>query len=502
MRKFRQIVALLASFAVLNGAHADVCQQADVQEIDVEINTSKIIRANAPKELFGFNIPWASFQIGYFRNGLVRPELIELLAHFKGAAYRYPGGSPSNWFEWQKAVGPMAKRAKMHYEYDRYALAEFGLAEFADFVAAVNGRAILTLNVVGPYKKAPLSPTALAADTVEILNHVRNHTSFGCVGGTNCGVMAWELGNELDQNPYNWPASIYVKRTDVVISAVTDLMPEVQWIANGRSAPWDPNKSSYSAFNASLADGLADRVRAIAIHPYYDGIDIPAATRYVTEFGKSWANARNGGKVFVTEHAVWPTVPVIGRWESNWHQANDIGGAISTADFLLVMFGNPQVASANWHALGVEGPWQLVRWDRTKDIYYPSPVYWGLRTLREAYLTHVVQTHYKQPSGATYSGGYDIRVVGMISEDGQTASVLGVNRKAKPLRLRVLWSGVPRKAGASTFRAVSGLSPSEDNTDIEPQKVTMKTITNNLLSRRSASVWCVPANSVFSIVEP
>jgi len=502
MSRFKLVIALLTSSIIQISAHAESCQQADVQEIIVEINTSKIIRADAPKELFGFNIPWESFQLGYLREGTVRQELIELLAPFKGASYRYPGGSPSNWFEWQKAIGPAAQRVAMHYEYDRYAIAEFGLVEFANFVSAVKGRAVLTLNLVGPYKKMPLSASELSANILEMLNYVRHSTSFGCVGGPNCGVMAWELGNELDQTPYNWPASIYIKRAEAVISAISAAMPEVEWIANGFSAPWGTHKSNYQVFNEALAAGLADTVQAIAIHPYYDGISIPTAAQYVTEFGKNWVNARVGGKVFVTEHARWPTVPAKGRWESNWHQANDVGGAISTADFLLVMFGNQQVASANWHALGVTGPWQLVRWNRAKDLFYASPVYWGLRAIREAYLDHLVLTRYSQPPGVSYSGGYDVRLVGMASDDGQSASVLGINRHAKPLTLRVLWSGGSRKTGVGTLRAVSGASPSDDNTDLDPQKVTMKTSFQHLQSARSASVWCVPALAVFSITEP
>ena len=504
MSVFRGVVSLLALLSTSIASYADDCQQPGVQEIAIEVDTSKVVRVDAPKELFGFNLPWPEFQYGYFRKGLVRPELIEWLAPFEGASYRYPGGSPTNWFEWRKSIGPVSQRAALHAEYDRYAIAEFGLAEFADFVAKVRGRAVLTLNLVGPYKRTPLSPGELATDTVEMLNYVRNSTSFGCVGGVNCGLMALELGNELDWGGYNWPASIYIKRADAVISAVSAVMPEVQWVANGRTAPWDPRSVNFAVYNAALADGLADRVQAIAIHSYYDGISIPAAENYVAAFGKSWAKGQTGSKVFITEHARWPAGSATGRWESYWYQGTSVGGALSTADFLLSMLGNKQVAAANWHALGAAGPWQLVRWDSNRDLLYPSPVYWGLRTLREAYLDNVVQTRYNQPSGVTYPSGYNygIRMVGMAAKNGQAASVLGINRNEQPYKLRLVWTGEPRKAGSWLMRTVSGASTSEDNTDIEPQKVTMKTISQDLPPARSASVWCVPAHAVFSIVEP
>ena len=110
--------------------------------INSEINVNSIIRDNAPKELFGFNLPWRDFQIGYFRNGEVKDELIELLSPFYGASYRYPGGSPTSSFEWRNSIGPVAQRKLQHADYDRYSIPEFGLNEFANFV--VEG--VLTLH--------------------------------------------------------------------------------------------------------------------------------------------------------------------------------------------------------------------------------------------------------------------------------------------------------------------------------------------------------------------
>jgi alpha-N-arabinofuranosidase len=501
MKKHKKIVIWIAALIASIGAHADDCQQPGVQEISIEINTTKIIRADAPKEIFGFNIAWWSFQRGYFRTGSVRPELIEWLLPFAGAAYRYPGGSPSNWFEWRKSVGAVAQRAAQHSEFERYAVAEFGLMELSEFILAVKGRAVLTLNLVGPYKKSPLSPDELAIDTLEMMNYVLNKTKFGCVGGDKCGVMAWELGNELEWAPYNWPASTYIKRADAVVTTVSAVMPEAQWIANGRTAPWGAKSPDYRSYNTAIAAGLAGKVHAISIHPYYDGITIPTAAQYVTDFGKTWDHARAGGKVFVTEHARWPTQPTVGKWEYNWYQGTGVGGAISSVDFVLATLMNPLVASANWGGLAVEGPWQLVRLDKTKDLLYPSPVYWGLRTIREAYLDHVVHTRYKQPTDLAYAG-YSVRILGMSSTDGKSASVIGVNRNAAPYKIRILWSGGTRKRGQGLLRTVSGASTSEDNTDAEPEKITMKTDSQILLSNRSTSVWCVPANAVFSIVEP
>lgn len=499
---FRQNIFLFFVFISSISSSADECKNKIAQEISVEIDTSRFIRLNSPKEIFGFNLPWRDFQQGYYRNGDIRPELINYLLPFKGASYRYPGGSPSNSFEWRKSIGPIKQRTPLHADFDRYSVAEFGLSEFVSFVIDVNGRAILTLNLLGPYKKAPLSPNELASDTVEMLEYIKGSTAFACVGGATCRLMAVELGNELDWQPFNWPAAIYIGRANSVVSAASNVMPEIQWIANGRTAPWDAKAPDYKSYNTAISLGLNGRVQAIAIHPYYDGIDIPAAAQYVNDFGNTWATSHASSQVFITEHARWPTIPARGEWKTNWFQATGLGGAIASSDFLLTLMTNTQVAAANWHALGLSGPWQLIRLNKEHDQLYPSPVYWGLRAIREAYLDHVVSTRYRQPSATSYSGGYDLKLLGMVDADAKHVSVLGINRNTAPLVLNIRWTGGPRKAGVGKLKVVSGNSMADDNTDLAPQKITMKSIFKEMAPSRSTSNWCVPGQSVFSILEP
>ncbi|GAC1409672.1 MAG: hypothetical protein NVSMB6_09690 [Burkholderiaceae bacterium] len=483
-----------------SSAASGACSAANVQTVEVEIHTRQIVRAGVPKELFGFNVPWSGFQKGYFRNGAVRPELLDYLAAFPGAVYRFPGGSPSNWFEWKKTVGPVAQRPPMHSEFGRYAVAKFGLSEFANFVGAVNGRALITLNLAGPYQTNPRG-SVIAADAVALMLYVANRTSLGCTGGLGCKLMAWELGNELDWGPYHWSAQTYSQRAKEVLEATAAIAPRAVWIVNGATAPWDATSSGANGYNASLASHLGGRAKGIAIHPYYDGISVPSAAAYVAEFGKTWARRRPDAKVYVTEHGRWPTKPLLGTWESNWYQATGLGGAISSADFVISLIGNPAVAAAAWHALSIEGPWQLIRLNAAKDVLYPSPVYWGLRALREGFLDQVVETRYSPPGTADYGGGYDLRLVGMTSVDGRQVSLLGVNRSKSPFWLRIRLNGKTPPPAAGVVRLISGNSQAEDNTDEEPQKVAMRTQKRILDPSMPTADWCVPGNAVFSILE-
>ncbi|MBV5336468.1 MAG: hypothetical protein J0653_00175, partial [Deltaproteobacteria bacterium] len=94
--------------------------------------------------MFGFNVPWRDFQTYYMRNGVVRDDLYPYLTPFKGAVYRYPGGNPTNNFEWKKTVGSVSVRTAMLADYNNSSVPTFGLDEFGAMLNKVGGRALLT----------------------------------------------------------------------------------------------------------------------------------------------------------------------------------------------------------------------------------------------------------------------------------------------------------------------------------------------------------------------
>lgn len=502
LQKCASGVSVLAMIGLPHHAGAaDVCDAADVKQISLSVNTTAVVRPAVPRELFGFNVPWRDFQLGYVRNGAVRSDLYPYLLPFKGAVYRYPGGSPSNTFEWAKSIGTSTKRVAFTADFNNVSQSLFGVDEFANFVNKLNGRALLTLNISGPVS-APITADAAKTDAINFLNYMRTTSSFKCVAGASCPVLGVELGNELDFGPYNWTASQYVARAGAVVDAVNAApgLSGINWIAAGRTAPW--SSKDMATYNPVVAAGLASKVQGISIHPYYDGIDIPYAMNYVNNFGKHWSAVRPDAKVYVTEHARWPSVPSTGSWSTNWYQATGIGGAISAVDFLMALANQPQVASGNWHALGLSGPWQLIRVNKTTDALYPSPVYWALLTAREAFLDNLVTTKYTVPDKASYSGGYDVKMIGMASTDGSVASVIGINRNPVPYKVVVSWSGTLRKAGTGVLRTVSSADLKADNTDSAPTEVSMLTSSRSVVGGRATSTYCVPAQAVFSIVEP
>lgn len=494
MKKIK--VAMAFNILLAMDASSAECQVNSVA-IDVNIQNEDIIRSYSPKELFGFNVPWKNFQASYMQDGVVSKKLIDYMKAFPGAAYRFPGGSPSNEFEWRKSIGPLAARPSIYAELGQFAKVKFGVDEYVQFVKNVDGHAIYTLNLRGPHY-GTWSLSKIATDINNLIQYLDDRERFGCIGGTGCRLKALELGNELDWSPFKYSINTYINRANAVLDKLA-AYSDIVWVANGATAPWG-NVSNHSVFNSGIAASLANRVHGISLHPYYDGISIPSVGNYINEYASTWKNYRKDGAVYITEHARWPDGSNSANWSNYWYQGTGLAGAISTSDFIVSAISNPDVALAAWHALSAYGPWKLIKVDEKTKELYPSPVYWGLRVLRDAYLDHAVRIQYNQPKVTTYGGGYDINMVAMVSDDHSKMSVLGINRNSKPVSLSLHWSTPVSAAESSSKRWITSDTKDDDNSDSNKKKIVMQQRDLIFQKGSTGTVVCMPAHSVFSIM--
>lgn len=422
----------------------------------VEADPDEVL-GSIPATLFGFNIPWMNFQLGYWRNNEVRPEIIQWLKPFRGAVYRYPGGEVSNWFEWEKAVGPSASRADQYTKFGPRK-AEFGFDEFLDFVKAVNGVPLVTVNVKGTKATHWDDTQAVRVNTKWVQHSIQREgsTAVGgrlefCQDGHECPVQWWELGNELDWGKDAWSSERYVKRARAVGLAMKEVDPAIRLIAHTASSPWNKKRfvdGGAGEFDREVGQGLGDVVSGYAYHAYYDGISIPAANRHMENIINN-VGALAGGQspaIFITEHARWPNKPAVGDWKDVWGNTGNVGGAISAADYLLSQMVIPNVRAAMLHSLGARGPWQLFYLDSRNDRVYPNVVYWGLRVLRQGLLDESLRVRVSSPNTSGYRGGYDVRAVFMREKAGQRYSLMTVNRSNSEKRTRLV---IPKWAGRS-----------------------------------------------------
>lgn len=455
-------------------------------QVVISVDTGSVARSAVPASLFGFNVPWMNFQRGYWRVDQVRPEVIEWLKPFSGAVYRYPGGEVSNWFEWEKAVGPVGSRVAQYTNFGP-TKAEFGFDEFLDFVKAVHGVPLVTVNLKGT-KGAAWDDNEATRSNAEWVRYsvqregaaVAGSSSRFCQEGRKCPVEWWELGNELDWGKGAWTPEQYVKRAGAVGRAMKEVDPAIKLIAHTATSPWGV-KQSFGAktreFDNAVGKGLGGISYGYAYHPYYDGINIPEVNRYMERAINGLATASSAAgspPVFITEHGRWPNRPAFGEWQTVWGKTGNLGGAVSTADYLLTQLMIPNVRAAMWHSLGARGPWQLFYLDSNTDELYPNAVYWGLRVLRNGLLDDVLKGEVSSPNTTGYGGGYDVRAVFMRERTGARYSLMTTNRSGTDQKAHLV---IPNWAGRQ-FKArqyyVTGGSDSDANVTEAKTRVTMR----------------------------
>lgn len=460
--------------------------QADTSaKTTIEVNLSQVNRSHVPTTLFGFNINWMRFQEGYWRNGRVRTEVVDWLKPFTGAVYRYPGGTVSNVFEWEKSVGPTKERVLLPNQFNQVAVPEYGFDEFIAFVKAVNGIPLIVANLRGP-KEQPWDPAKSAeinAGWVRYANKKSTGRSIPdkllpCEPDKPCPVLLWELGNEMDRLP-SWDSAKYTAWARQVGLAMKNVDPSIRLIANSASAPWG-DKTKAAEFNTKVGE-LKDLVSGYSFHPYYDGILVPKMGKFIQQIQEQVGKiAGKDVDVYVTEHARWPSKPLLGPWNKNWSQTGDVSGALATADFMLMILPMESVQTAMWHKLGVHGPWQLFYVDEVTERPYPNVVYWALRALRTGLLNQVLAVQVFSPNTSGYGGGYDVRAVFMRDQTGKRHSLLAVNRASVPQHTTLIvpqWAG--RQFNASCYY-VSGTAATEANTAEKQDAIVLRSNMVNL----------------------
>lgn len=497
-----KIIFLFISFAFGQVLARDLvsdrvlCKEQNALFVPVKIDSGKVIRADVPTTLFGFHHPWYDFQTGFFHDGKVSPEVLGWLKYFPGAVYRFPGG---NSYDWQRAVGNNYARAKMRARYSKegFVRPDYGLPEFIDFLRMVNGKAIVMLNLVGPDGK--LSPiNKMVEHNVGMVNWFRDVSAFKCSSGKNCPIIYWELGNELDWPDTRWSAETYLSRAMPLVSKLRDIDPGISLAVLGKTAPWNTETVS-EQFNSTLANGLAKDASGVTLHPYYDGLPIPVMTEWINRTVAPYQRINPQTKVVITEHGRWPTQKS-DNWEDDWYKASGSMGAISSADFIMSVMENPNVDVAAWHALSALGPWQLFHIDKKRKEIYPSAVYWGLRVIRDAFLTDLIDVYPSKILALSYRGGYDFHIAAMKDNYGHI-SVLGVNRGNRPLQFSFeINNGGQRKARNDVvFKYLKADALGSDNSDDSKTEFVMERY-NVPIENSFLSGICVPPFSVFSIL--
>ncbi|KPC51823.1 hypothetical protein [Amantichitinum ursilacus] len=531
MKRFIQSGLLLTLALAQAATWAADAGCSGVDPVAVSIDPNQVLRNNVPRGLFGFNLPWADFQQGFTEDGKVRADVLAWLKPFGGALYRYPGGTPSNWFEWQKAVGE--QRTKQVFDYDRPVLATFGIDEMLQFMNQVDGRAIFTLNLQGPYKQT-LDADWAVQNSMGWMQHIKDSKLAHCqnMASAECRVAYWEMGNELDMSK-RWQSQPYGARVQAVLNAAQDKFPEARMLVGSQTSPWGRNPNQEADFDQQVvrqmvgtdakqklkARSLAGankpaeinpNIYGVAFHIYYDGQDVPTSMGWANRLHNQWlqqgkdagtrgSDADNpGNHIVVTEHALWPGFPADNKWDGKLALASGGQGALSTADWILTAAQTPYIEGMNWHAIETGAAWRLFQYVPAANgkpaQVFPLPVYWGQRTLRDAWLDDLIKVT-PAVTGRVANYSYGLRMAAMRSNDHSQTSLLGVNRSTQPVLLQLKW---PVAASKLNMLSTAVGERTAMNTPDAPNAITQKQSQISVAANQPTMV-CVPAMSVFSL---
>lgn len=388
-------------------------------------------RALAPSH-FGFSLAMTGFHESFEGPGNhdARQQLIRFMRAFPGALYRYG----TNGFDWQAAVGPYEKRPRVKLESwappDRVS---FGPAEYLSFLQDVQGLGWYVANLSGTLSEEwPVS--RLSASASGLAAFLREKEAAGLPR-----VVMWELGNELDRPPHNWPATKLARTARAVTQGIRQAQPGAPTALILQEYPAQA-RQGYTAerYNAELVREAQPEVNQFLMHLYYDngpkGVSVPDM---LDALCKAAATAQAGAKVgtpfmWISEHAKAPD----GAWDAgaDWRalapRTTDLESALSAADMFLASTQIPAVGGAILHSVHASsGPWPLFH--KGPDGLRPTAVYLGLRVLRESLLPRMLATTTTSLNRSNYRGGYDLRAAVLRSEDGRKLSVWIVNRDSR-----------------------------------------------------------------------
>ncbi len=481
-------VFALSVFGVSESVRADAkLWQVTASEHNlIRVDTGNVIRTAFERDdFFGINVNYLSFQrqIWDENNGVIRGDIEEHLGKMAGVRYRYPGGMVANGYNWKGAVGAVKDRQKHKNFYGKDLTKPiFGLDEYLDLMDRVGGRFWYVLNLVGldpanPFEQS--SAAEVAASNAELVSYLLENERY------ESDTHYFQLGNELDRSKHEWTYDNYISQSRATMDAIKKVDPSAKFVAFLRAFAYNyrkdksRGKSSPEELMKTVLTALPE-IEDYSLMQYYD------STR--TD-GKSWSipfwaqriartidnyRALKGGaapRVWITEHARQASTNKPGS-DDSYIVTSNLGGAMSSADYLSMLVQIPEVAGAFWHGLNA-GPWRLFDANVDKNDLSPRPVYTGLNLLRDASLSQAYATHVNSRNDSGYHGGYDIRATAFGDADG-TLSMWIVNRNTAKTKVDVEIADWAKSAATITHRFMAGregVSPDDpaNTLDIELQ---------------------------------
>jgi alpha-N-arabinofuranosidase len=273
------------------------------------------------KKLFGTNVEWFNNANGIWREGAgLDNRLVELAANQGISLVRFPGGTFSDFYQWQDGIGPQASRpVRPHYTDPGSSRNVFGTAELVSFCNRIGAEPLLTVNV-------GTGTPASAAQWVSYANS-EHHRQRAAHGHTKpFGVKLWEIGNELylagneAEKKITQTPGDYAKKLIAYADQMKSVDPTISIMAIGVAGAYAIPFGPYRDWNEIILKEAHAKIDYLAVHNAYFPVLID--TTGLTP--KSVYQALWGSAI-----AVDNDLSVLTRLISRYEKDRDIGIAVT-----------------------------------------------------------------------------------------------------------------------------------------------------------------------------
>jgi len=432
-------------------------------QASVNIHADKVIR-RIPKTLYGFNTEWIWEGKGLWdpTQKAFRPEVVSLTKGLGASLLRFPGGTFSDFYHWNKAVGPQDERPSTPSELtgDSYRHS-VGTPEILDFANRVGAELIFTANAGSG------TPEEAASWVAYTRKNGRQ------------AVKYWEIGNEVylsDESQGTKTVTMtpekYARTADAFADAIRKADPTVKIGAILDESYF--NIRAYKNWTATVLNKVAPKIDFVAVHNAYAPVlmnegsyslrDVYSATLATPLLIK-----RNLDEIAAKLHALSPADAkrikiAVTEWGTLYHSlpsapfvdhCKTLGSALYTASVMKAFLETPEVEIANYFALidplfiGVLGP--------KNGQYVPTASYYAMQLYTRHFGDTLVASDTTSPTYASRPVG----LVPMVSKAPYVECVASTSSNGKNLHIVLINKHFDRAANVTLnlngFRAVDDM---------------------------------------------
>jgi alpha-L-arabinofuranosidase len=448
-----------------------LAQAASPPDAQVVVNVNTVINPDSPR-LLGTSFDGRSSLLlggnpaGYYSpaDGSLLPEVAPLWNQIQLTSMRYPGNAV-NKLNWQEAIGPIAGRPLT----DIGAGPQKILFGFDEFMAMAQSRGVpvehvqIMINLYSTYNGQ--TPAENAADWVEYANAPYDPTGqnnpnggvdWAAVRAANgytqpYGIKIWNIGNEpWGQTEFNMNVISYTSVAADFMTRMKQVDPSIKITLPAAGAPTFPTVSgqqrrdAMTVWDTTLLQTFGDDIYGLSQHIFYDNSScrgVSAAQQAVELLAQQIVDSGKNVRLLIGDHAhsitsasTVCTQPNSADFAMQWQ------GAVTSADFLMMLAGEPAVERANFWIWGMPAAvWHPIR--RNNDgTYTLMPLAGIYELLGPLMLRQAISAATTSPASAD-GVAYSVRAGAFQASNQNQVSVVVVNRD-QPFTHRVQIQGL------------------------------------------------------------